>query len=295
MKILEIIEQLKQLNLSDYPREEILKLIGSIYTAVPIMVVTIPKGKFLYRTRSNDNGNHFCNKNDLSFVPQPNNSSYRRASTPYNTMFYASTSAPNEYNTERTRNTSFKETIDFLREKDSINYSKVTCGMWLLKQDLHLLAMFPYFEKNDGAGFLSDMKESYNKNLRNISQKELSTYSVKFLDFISNEFQKDVKNDYDYMISAIFTELLMKKQSVDGVFYPSVQSDSTCFNIAITPDSVEKLNLQIISEYSVFKKKEQVEFCEDARASVNCDEVFNWIERNTMKVHSDILHKFDSI
>jgi len=287
----EAIEQLKNLDLSSCPREEILKLIKSIYTSCLIMTVTIPKGKCLFRSRPNDDVKRFFKKEDLSFVPQKNNLKYRRASTPNNTMFYASTSAPNLKSSKHDLEVTFTETIDFLRDERSIDYAKITCGTWFLKEDLHLLAMIPYNKEYDGVDFVSDMKNSYNKNLSNISKEELSTYSTNFLDFISNEFQKDVQNDYDYMISAIFTELLMKNKSVDGVFYPSVQSDSTCYNVAVTPESVEKLNLVVAMECSVFKNKGQIEFCEDAIVILNGNENFNWIERNTEKFHSEILEK----
>ena len=45
----------------------------------------------------------------------------------------------------------------------------------------------------------------------------------------------------NYLISAIFTEVVTTDHALDGVMYPSVQAGGQLgFNVAITPSAVEK-------------------------------------------------------
>ena len=94
-EIEEGIKLLKGLELVSYPYEIITNMIKSVTVGLPIMTVTIPRGKRLVRSRPNEKTPRFNEIKDLSYLPQNENKKYRRASTPSNTMFYASTSAPN--------------------------------------------------------------------------------------------------------------------------------------------------------------------------------------------------------
>lgn len=70
-------------------------------------------------------------------------------------------------------------------------------------------------------------------------------------------------------ISAIFTEIVLKNNSIDGIFYPSIKNDEICYNVALIPESIKKLSLLVVMECSVYKNKDIIEFCEDAIAPVN--------------------------
>lgn len=285
------IKLIKELDLVSYPYEDIVQLINSVTVGIPIMTVIIPKGKRLVRSRLNEDINRFNEIGELSFVPHDKNKKYARASTPNNTMFYASTSAPNQniklYETEIT----FYETVAFLNNSESSGYAKITYGNWFPKEDLTLLAIIPYTKEYEKKNFIGEMKKHYNVNLRETSDEYLTKASKDFLELMSSEFSKNVKEDYEYMISAIFTEIVMQNNSFDGVFYPSIKSDNTCYNIALAPKIVDKLSLIFVVECSIFKNKEKFEFCEDAYTFVSENGNFSWIERNYKKYHSDILKK----
>ena len=61
---------------------------------------------------------------------------------------------------------------------------------------------------------------------------------------MANEFAKEnINEDYDYMISAVFSEMATKNR-VDGIIYPSVRVGGKGFNIAITPKATEKLGVK---------------------------------------------------
>ena len=287
------IKLIKELDLVSYPYEDIEQLINWVTVGLPIMKVTFPKGKCLVRSRLNKDINRFNEIGELSFVPHDKNKKYARASTPNNTMFYACTSAPNEESTQYEKKIAFYETVDFLNNSDSSGYAKVTYGNWLLKDDLTLLAIIPYTKEYDKNDFIGEMKKHYIAKLKETSDKYKTKASIDFLDLIYSEFSKNVKKDYEYMISAIFTEIMMQYNSFDGVFYPSIKSDDTCYNIALAPKTIDKLSLKYVAECSIFKNKERIEFCEDADAFVNSNGNFTWNERNINKYHSDILKKIN--
>jgi hypothetical protein len=72
---------------------------------------------------------------------------------------------------------------------------------------------------------------------------------------LADEFAKEnLRGDYDYMISAIFTQIAVNK-GYDGIFYPSVRVGGKGFNIAITPQATKKLGLYVAGECSLYKKK----------------------------------------
>lgn len=94
--------------------------------------------------------------------------------------------------------------------------------------------------------------------------KDIADKSLKIQTFLAEEFaKKEIRGDFDYMISAIFTEFAIE-QGYDGVIYPSVRVDGKGFNIAITPESSQKLNLYVAGECSVYKYKDNVSIGNDA-------------------------------
>ena len=74
------------------------------------------------------------------------------------------------------------------------------------------------------------------------------------LAFLASEFSNKVEkgNNYDYMISAIFTELVTKN-GADGVLYPSVQSDGYGLCVALHPRVMDRLKLVKVLECKLIK------------------------------------------
>ncbi len=63
------------------------------------------------------------------------------------------------------------------------------------------------------------------------------------MDFIAHEFAKaEIKSHNDYKISAAFTDLIFRnyKEEIEAIIYPSVRIDGDGFNIAMTPEFVNR-------------------------------------------------------
>jgi len=77
-------------------------------------------------------------------------------------------------------------------------------------------------------------------------------------EFFSQEFGKeDIVNDYDYLISAVFSEIITNDFNYDGILYPSVRMGGEYgYNVAIKPEAVDKkLVLDVIGESTYYKNK----------------------------------------
>lgn len=117
------------------------------------------------------------------------------------------------------------------------------------------------------------MKDYYNNaSIEFNCPKDLIEKSNKILSYLADEFAKEeIREHYDYMISAIFSELVTEN-CFDGIFYPSVRVDGEGFNIAITPKATEKLRLIFAGECTIYKHKMNTRVGNDAYIILNGNE-----------------------
>lgn len=258
-----IITELKKLDLSQYPEKEIRALLNNTGTMASMQVNFHP-GKIVMRARPHDNESvRFSKKSDFSFRPQQFNKTYQRASTPNETMFYA-TAVPDNLQPgelDSLRIIGVIESIPELRDNESSFYKKISFGKWEVIDNLNLLAIVhreSYFKESS---FTRELVGAYNTSIENIPNDVLNAHpdiiekSLKIQTYLADEFAKEnIGRDYDYMISAIFSEIASKR-GFDGIFYPSVRVAGKGFNIAITPEAVKKLQLIVAGECSLYKHK----------------------------------------
>ena len=273
MSIDNLIDSLKNLDLSTYPDKEIRTLLGEI-GRFSTLELYFHRGREVMRARVNENEEiRYRKKSDLSYKPQQFNITYQRASTPNRTMFYASclSENPNDNEIQTMRIPCILESIPEMRDNNSSFFKKISLGIWEVIDDLKLFPIIlneSYYKKTF---FLKDLVDYY-KRSNVLFDQILSEKSEKIQLFLANEFAKEnIKNNYDYMISAIFTEL-MTENKYDGIFYPSVRTGGKGFNIAITPKATEKLRLIVAGECSVYKHKMETRVGNNAIVRLNGNE-----------------------
>jgi hypothetical protein len=256
MEIENIITELESLDLSTYPKEQILELFKSVGKVAYLQLI-LPPGKIIIRARPNKDGERFEIIDDYSFKPQIANKTYQRASTPAQTMFYGtvvSDSASKEEAATR-RITGVAETIPMMRDKTMSGYQKISFGRWEVVKGLNLMAIVQKEKFAEATAYIKDLATAYSKYLESID-KEIASRSLAFTSFLAEEFSKsEITGDYDYMISALFSDLAVAR-GFDGVFYPSTRIGGKGFNIAITPDATKKLHLRAAGECSVYKLRD---------------------------------------
>lgn len=259
-----LIEKFRSVDLSTYPEEELAELFKQV-GQIGYVIVTFHKGKSVMRARVNNDNERFEKKSDYSFKPQEYNNSYQRASTPKNTMFYATTvpDSLEEGDLDNMRVIGVTETIPMLRDKTKSGYQKISFGRWFVHEDLHLIAIVHKKDYTKESSYTRELNEAYNDFL-NQTPEELKERSLAFTTYLAEEFSKnEINGDYDYMISALFTKLAIER-GLDGVLYPSVRVDGKGFNIAITPEATKKLGLYVAGECSVYKLKDHTVVGNDA-------------------------------
>lgn len=272
MEIKEIIERFQKLDLSSYPKEDILTLFKQVGN-IGYVIVTFHKGKPLMRARPNYNNERFEKKSDYSFKPKEYNTTYQRASTPNQTMFYA-TAVPDKIPVGELNNMrviGVAETIPLLRDKTKSGYQKISFGRWQVYEDINLLAIVQNDKYASESSYTKELSEGYKKFVQS-TPNEIAERSLAFTTFLADEFSKsEINGDYDYMISALFSELVIQ-HGLDGVLYPSVRVNGKGFNIAITPDATKKLKLHVAGECSIYKLKDHTVVGNDAIVKLTGEE-----------------------
>jgi hypothetical protein len=253
---MEIVDKIKGLDLSKYPAEQIKQLLASIPRYM-ITEIDFPVGYTILRGRPNSRINHFYTRDSLKYVPKERNISYRRASTPQNTMFYGCIVPGLEDNKDFKvwRLWTAAECVpEIFSDEIDKGYQRLTFSRWRIDKTITVVAIaghkhyskpHPYYLKLNET--LKTAVEAHCDNKAEIL--ELS-------DFFSSEFAKPVESDkpFDYLISSLFTEAVCSK-GYDGVLYPSIKGKGAGFNIALTANATDdKLSLIASAECTVYRK-----------------------------------------
>ena len=183
---------------------------------VPSLILT--KGAYLYRARIIDNIEEICNPSNLSYIPSYYNKSYKRASTPDNTMFYGVSGDTHE----NMICGCLGEVCDCFRNHISSNkHYIVAIGIWETTRDFTLPQIINPDGQNKSDAFGNILE--YQHYLRCLGEKASDIEDFQRL--INHEFTKQVNREEEYWISAVFTEWVLSLQdSYDGIIYESVQS-----------------------------------------------------------------------
>lgn len=256
MTIDNIIDALKNLNLDNDPALETIELLKQV-GEVGYMLVTYHKGKSIIRARPNSNDESFNKKDDFSFKPQRLNTTYQRASTPNQSMFYACT-LPDKIEQgelENSRIIGLLEALPWLRDKTSSGYQKISFGKWIVEEDLTLIAIIHKDKFYEESSYTKELVDTY-KSFIEQEDKEMLEKSIKYQTFLSEEFSKEITKNTDYIISATFTDLVTQLENIDGVLYPSVRVLGKGFNLAIKPSACNKIGLYVAGECSIYKLKD---------------------------------------
>lgn len=249
----EIIKALSDLDLSKYPYAEVQELIRS-FDKIGSLIFTIHPGVYITRARP---GIGYRSMEELRYVPQEKNKKCQRASTPNRTMFYGCL-VKNTQRHEGTRMITISECSSLARGGIlSSGIEKITFSKWIVKKKIELVAVIPFksYLKVENNPLLDELREEFKKFI--ISLKDDGDIEI-ISDYFADQFTKeDIINDYDYFLSAVFTEVVTNDFNYGGVLYPSVRAGGQVgFNIALKPEIVDNnLKLEKIGEATYYKKQ----------------------------------------
>ncbi len=185
---------------------------------------------------------------DISYIKYPPQDivqkigKYNRANTPETNLFYCS------------------ENIDTtLKEIRPSPNKLVTVGVWeptdegrfIVNAITHSDAAAPI---NEGVKHA----QKYFEDMRAYNHELFMEYIQRFQSMLGYEYTKQVKDHHDYLISAYFSESLLKDRNEDdefgivGILYPSVGNGYVTDNFAFLPNVVDsRLRLRSVLEFEV--------------------------------------------
>ena len=258
----EAFEKLKEYSkdLSAVSYEEVFDLLKNGIKYIPIPLAKVRKNAHIDRVRPNKGKVLFKHIDELGYIKDENIinkylTSFGRANCPHQVMFYG---ALETSLIDKQRLTAIAETSHLFRnpETDCVDGEHYTVSRWESNDEFLLVEVVfsEYALKNNPE--IAQSFENQKKLLQshNLDKKEMD-FHIEFLKFISEEFSKKVSNDYDYKISAAYTNIAILHPHVSGISYPSVQTEYFGVNIVLTPESVDKYLKPIICSTQIVYKK----------------------------------------
>ncbi len=251
-----VLDELSRLDLSEYPADRVRDLFSRLGKCA-FVVKTVHPGSFLIRARPRVSTEAiFTSKPQLSYKPQRFNTTYQRASTPDRTMFYGTmlpeNLKPHELPTARVA--ALTEVSEIMRKNYFLGSERIVFSRWDVIGDIRLLMLPPLPDEKESS--LAEIYQHFKERLDQNGDEllRLRTEAVSF--FLAREFAKEnIRADYDYLISALFTELVLDRFGLDGVFYPSVRSQRLGYNVAISPEAADTRLRLVAAGESLFEKR----------------------------------------
>lgn len=273
-EIVSTIQELKNLDLSDYPIDLVRALVKKL-NLFHCIKIKIHPGNIIVRGRPNIENEVFCYRHQLSYVPHECNLKYQRASSPNMSMFYGSILPENiglnDLNNNRI--VPLAEALPWIRNKANKGIRKITFSKWVTTKEINVIALVSHEDYYNGNSYTRHLLKNFKNEVKSSPIYEENTILIS--DFISREFAKSViRDDYDYLISAAFSELVINA-GLDGVFYPSVRMEGQGYSIAIKPGTVDKgLELIAAVECSVYKFYDKIFVDNDKGTALNFGQTY---------------------
>ncbi len=265
----EVLKRLSDLDLTKDPYDEAKSLIGQL-SMIPAMQYNLlplynEYADSLIRARPYKEGEStFTLPKDLNYKPQKYNSTYQRASTPKETVFYGCLKRfdgelimTKEGDKEMdNRYVACMEAIRTLSVTDSKALVKVGFGKWIVTEPIHVIAILNHTEFHSEN---SRIQFFYKEWLKYVQALGIEDDAIAAMDFFSDKFADEEAGEgkeHLYMLSAMFTESCMMQPNIQGVLYPSVRTTGQGICVALNvPTAESKIRLDVAGESLVYKHK----------------------------------------
>lgn len=237
----------------------------NMFGPVGIVEMTLHAGKNIIRARPNGIlGNAieptFTEKSQLLFKPQKYNTTYQRASTPNQTMFYGVEYSDNDVEIGNTARLMATLEASSLMRNDWDGEEWISYGRFIVTKDIPLIAICYQKDFITRSKYNQELWEAFKNGLAT-QDAEMQEKSLAVTDYLANEFAKSVSSSdshKQYMISAIYSEMTVNNGKA-GIYYPSVKNklfqDGLVFNVAIAPEiASSSLKLIAAGECTIYKK-----------------------------------------
>lgn len=236
MTIQEFIETSQKTDLSKLGYLKMKHLIVSNSIQFPYTTALIKKGATIERGRVNDSP-FYNSEFEISYRTDYGNiREFGRANKPYESMFYGAMSSGE---IKLARIILFSELVkEFTNIPTTDVEITMTIGRWVAKEDFEVADVCfseNYFNNNE-------IKERYENWKAKMIDFEIGQIDYQnLLIFFADEFsKKEIKTHHDYKLACLYKDFAIHSNKLCGICYPSVRTDYKAYNIALTPDTVER-------------------------------------------------------
>lgn len=244
----ELFTQLKSIDLRNISYQKLASLFQLGKYPLPFTTCIVPKETPIERGRINYNGEIFHSENDISYrTDRQNIKHFGRANNPYQSRFYGAIPSGD---IEHARVILFAELCEEYRCEPVKNVdTTVTVGRWTVIEEFEV-AQMAFDERYFVSEEIKKIRDNWIAKLSQNNDIPLEQFQ-KILEFFSAEFAKpEIKHTDDYKLSCLYTDFAIHSLGLKGVFYPSCRVDYKGYNIAITPETVEKnLRLDVVAMF----------------------------------------------
>ncbi len=291
-----ILKSIANIDLTTFPYSTIKPLIEKL-GMVPSMSKFLYPGNGLIRARLYEKGEKtFTKLSDLSFKPAELNTTYQRASTPNQTVFYGTIANPKDDNGQfDSRLAGTLESMKWIHDPSVNRIQRIAFGRWDTTSKIRLNAVIHHTAFHPINFEIKEMYDEFNEFIQLIP--EMQTGAAAIADFFSARFaDKEAcpEKSHLYMLSAMWAEASINA-GLDGVLYPSVQSDGEHFCVALAPTSCTKMRLSVAGESTIFKYKKQVIMTNELICELNeGDTIFEMkpVEAQFVRTEKQVLEAF---
>lgn len=249
-ELIKAIQHIESLDLANTSDNTLIELFRNTIRIIPYTSAFVPIDSLLYRARINENDKPFEEVGQISMKKKEAITEYGRANRPKEQVFYAGVNCQ----------LAIKEITNKL-SLDELKGKTATVGVWRVKNKIHVSNIIYSRKLHD---IRKDINDAYldnqkilkiNNDLNTIDSSNLVTQF--FSDHFTNE---NIKTQYDYKISALYTSLLKSMnflivdkygdERFEGINYPSVAMKFKGDNVAIFGETI-KYKIELVSVLNI--------------------------------------------
>jgi len=203
---------------------------------------------FIGRCRYNKPGEVFNNVSQLSYNPKCEEIGLQRCNYKGQQVFYGA--APTNSSNASMLSTAILEIcLEYIKDED-IDTHYMTLSRWQIRRPLEVFVL-PYSKQSvENNGDFKTAKENFDNVLATVlpTDTALLEFYKRSLEFISDIFCKTDEKEKYYKISAAYYNFIMnsatkKGRVIDGLIYPSANTEATGMNIVLKKELIDDKTL----------------------------------------------------
>lgn len=277
------ITELNNLDLNEISIKELEEKINDFFPIINFGKVIWNSEYHLFRVRKNHKNIYRKPYNNLCqiSIPPANLTPFGRANNEYEPVFYGSSNG----------DLALFESCQKLSKSEKFTPQNFTMGIWKVKENEEL-RLIPVVESKIAKKNRIDIQKVIEKSEKSInelkSEKVIQT-SKMISSFFAEQFVKsDIKNLNQYKISSYFSNYIKNINKIspvkfDGILYPSVANKFRDDNVALFPESFNKLEIVkcfSVSAYNVNFEKGSLTKAIFAEGTVKENQEIIWKEKH---------------